>query len=300
MSDKFDTVQVTLSAAAGLGGTFTVPYPANRSADDYLGNAGKHEIHTQAYRALFAEKGDFSLTFGASNITVSILTALSMETGTLVYLHLDRAEKNASKGEIIDLAQEGKMSVLTPVRIHLGAPATADADGVCASQALNTGVDGVIAGALATGGVATFDVPRNVVAGWTNTAVITVTGTDEYGNVVVESSGSGTSFTGKKAFKTVTQVRVSANVTGLTVGSGVVLGLPVFLPDVADVFREIMDGVAATAGTLAAGDQTAATATTGDVRGTYSPNSAPNGSRVYELNAALRDPSYTGRAQFAG
>lgn len=300
MSDKFDTVQVTLSAAAGLGGSFTVPYPAYRGPDDYLGSAGKHEIHTQAYRALFAEKGDFVLAFGASNITVTLTTALSMAIGTVVYLHIDRAEKNASEGEKIDLAQEGKMSVLTPVRIHLGAPATADADGVCASQALNTGADGVIAGALATGGVATFDVPRNVVAGWTNTAVITVTGTDEYGNVVVESSGSGTSFTGKKAFKTVTQVRVSANVTGLTVGSGVVLGLPVFLPDVPDVVREAVNAaVPGTGGTIVAGDQTAATATTGDVRGTYSPNSAPNDTNVYELTVMLRDPAYKGRAQFA-
>lgn len=299
MSDRFDQIEVTLSAVTGLGGSFNVNYPLHRSADDYLGG-GAHELHSLSYRSLFAANGDFAVTFGASNMTLTITTGIALESGTKIYLHLDRAEKNASMGELITVANEAKMTLLTPVRINLGAPATADADGVCASQALNTGTDGLINGALATLGVATFDVPRNVVAAWTGTAVITITGTDEYGNVVVESSASGTSLTGKKAFKTITQVRVSANVTALTVGSGVLLGLPVFLPDVPDVFREIMDGVAATPGTTVAGDQTAATATTGDVRGTYSPNSAPNGSRVYELNVALRDPSYRGRAQFAG
>lgn len=299
MSDKFDVVEVTLSAVTGLGGSFTASYPAYRGPDDYLGS-GAHELHSLSYRSLFAANGDFAVTFGASTITVTIATGISLVAGTKVYLNLDRAEKNASMGEVITVANEAKMTLLTPVRVNLGAPATADADGVCASQALNTGVDGAINGALAALGVATFDVPRNVVAAWTNTAVITVTGTDEYGNVIVESSASGTSLTGNKAFKTITKVRVSANVTGLTVGSGVVLGLPVFLPDVPDVTREIMDGAAATAGTVVAGDQTAATATTGDVRGTYSPNSAPNGARVYELNLALREPAYKGRAQFAG
>lgn len=300
MSDKFDTVQVTLSAATGLGGSFTVPYPTARSADDYLGS-GKHEIHTQSYRALFAEAGDFTLTFGASNITVTITTGVSMAPGTVVYLHIDRAERNASKGESIDMADEGRMTLLQPVRINLGAPLAAVANAVCLSQALNTGADGVINGGQAANGVATFATPRNVVAAWTGTAVITITGTDEYGNTIVESSASGTSLTGKKAFKTVTRVRVSANVTALTVGTGVVLGLPMFLPDVPDVIREAVNGaVPGTGATIVAGDQTAATATTGDVRGTYSPNSAPNGTNVYEITALLRDPSYKGRAQFAG
>lgn len=300
MSDKFDTVQVTLSAAAGLGGSFTVPYPTSRSADDYLGD-GKHEIHTQSYRSLFAAAGEFALTFGASNITVTITTGISMAAGTVVYLHIDRAEKNPSKGESIDMADESRMTLLQAVRVNLGAPLAASATAVAASQALNTGADGVINGGQAVNGVATFQTPRNVVAAWTGTAVLTVTGTDVDGNVIVESSASGTSFTGKKAFKTVTRVRVSANVTALTVGTGVVLGLPMFLPDVPDVIREAVNGaVPGSAGTIVAGDQTAATATTGDVRGTYSPNSAPNGSNVYELTVLLRDPSYKGRAQFAG
>src|SRR3546814_17307616 len=61
--------------------------------------------------------------------------------------------------------------------VNLGAPLTADADGVCASQAITAAAGGTINGAFATGGVATLYVPRNVVAAWTTAAGLTVTGT---------------------------------------------------------------------------------------------------------------------------
>jgi len=139
------------------------------------------------------------------------------------------------------------------------------------------------------------------VAAWTGTAVLTVTGTDEFGNTVVESSASGTSMAGKKAFKTVTSVVPSANITSATVGTGDVLGLPAFLPGAGRVLAELEDGAAATAGTLVAGVRTTpATATTGDVRGTYDPNSAADGSKAFELVVALDDPSDKGVAQYAG
>ena len=304
MATQHDTVSVTLSATTGTGGSFTVSYPSGRTAEDYL-NGQNHEIHSTAYRSLFANNGDFSVTFGASNITVSILTGISLVIGSILTLLLDRAQIDASKGEVVTLADDAKMSLPILTKIHLGAPATADADGYVASQNLTAAgvfsVNTTFAAAKAAAALnGSADVPRNVVAAWTGTAVLTVTGTDEYGNVVRESSASGVAFTGKKAFKTVTAVSVSADVTALTVGTGTVLGLPVFLADAGDVVKEIMDGATATAGTLAAGVLTTPSATTGDVRGTYSPNSAPNGSRNYELIAALRDPSYTGLAQYAG
>jgi hypothetical protein len=142
-----------------------------------------------------------------------------------------------------------------------------------------------------------MDVPRNVVAAWTNTATITVVGTDEYGTVISETSGSGTSFTGKKAFKTVTSVNPSVTIAAATVGTGGVLGLPVCLPFIGAVTRELEDGIAATAGTLVKADQTKATATTGDVRGTYVPNSALNGAKSFQLFVSLPDAGYRGVTQ---
>ena len=299
---KWDTATKTLSGAVGAGGTFTVNYPSGKAANDYRGG-DDHIITSASFPTLFAKSNDFSLTFGGSNITVTLNTGMAMASGTALVLNLDRSALDGD--EEPEVAQQDNVTNLSVVRISLGTPATADADGYFASQNLTSAgvasVNTTVAAAIAAAALAgTADVPRNVVAAWTGTAVLTVTGTDVFGNVLVESSASGTSFTGAKAFKTVTNISVSANVTSLTVGTGVVLGLPVFLPGSTEVIREIMDNATATAGTLAAGVTSTATATTGDVRGTYNPNSAPNGSRQYELIAALRNPAYRGGAQYAG
>lgn len=300
MTDKiFDTIAVTIGTTVAIGGTFTANYPAGKSGADYRGG-DDHTIVSNSAPALFAKEGDFSIAYGTSNMTVTILRGRGFTAGDIINLNLDRAA--IGPGEEVVMADPEKMAGCTLVRINLGKPVASDSDGVVASQAATAagGLATGINGALASGGVATFDLPRNVVAAWTNTAVLTVTGTDEYGNVIRESSGSGTSMTGKKAFKTVTAVSVSADVTGLTVGTSKVLGLPVFLAGTGEVLRELQDGAAPTAGTVVAGDTTAATATTGDVRGTYAPNSNPNGSLLFELIVALRSPEYRGVAQFAG
>lgn len=301
MAKLKDVIAVTLSALTGIGGSFTASYPDGHTAEDYLG-AIDHELHATGYPSLFAKAGDFAVAFGASNIAVTILRGNTFTNGAKVFLHLDRAQRDIAAGEKVDLADDNKMSILQLIKINLGAPAAAVANGIVASQAATaaSGLATGINGSLAASGKVVLPRSRNVVAAWTGTSVITVTGKDEYGKTIRESSASGTSFTGKKAFKEITAISVSADVTGLTVGTGVVLGLPVYLPDTADVVREIANSVPATAGTIVAGDLTAATATTGDVRGTYAPNSAPNGTNVYELVAMLRDPSYKGPAQFAG
>lgn len=291
---QFETLSKTLSSAVAAGGTFTIDYPEGRGPDDYAGGTQSY-LTAQSKNALYQERGEISLTFGASSITVA-LTASALANGEVVYLFVDIGTK------VVDVAKVATMDVLMPVKIDLGAPDAADADGAVASQAATaaSGLATGINGALATDGVATFDVPRNVVAAWTGTSVLTVTGTDEYGAVVIESSASGTSLAGKKAFKTVTGISVSADVTGLTVGTGDVLGLPALLGNAEHVILELEDGAAATAGTVVAGDTATATATTGDVRGTYDPNSAADGTAVFEIVALMHDPEAKGVAQFAG
>lgn len=292
----------TLGSAVGAGGTFTVNYPTGLSRGDFLGGT-KHQLVTTGQRTLYAKSGDFTLTFGASSITVTMATGLALAANTVVYLYLDRSALDW--GEFPDSAVHDRVSKMTTLRVSLGIPATAAANGFFASQNLTAAgvasVSTTVAAAIAAASLAgTVTIPRNVVAAWTGTAVITITGTDEYGAVLVESSASGTSFTGKKAFKTVTGIAVSANVTALTVGTGVVLGIPIFLHSSATILKELLDDAAATAGTVAAADLTTPSATTGDVRGTYNPNSAPNGSRRYELIVAHRNPVYKGATQYAG
>lgn len=171
-----------------------------------------------------------------------------------------------------------------------GVIATAVSNGVSASQSVTSGVAALINGSLASGGVATFATPRNFVAGWTNTAICTVVGTDEYGSIMSEVSGSGTSMTGNKAFKTITSVTFNAGVTGMTAGSGVKIGLP-HRVDANGLLVRLEDSVVTTTTFVAGVTTDPATGTTGDVRGTVQFANAPNATRAYAVLYKVADPS---------
>lgn len=299
----FDIVETQLSADVADAGTFTVGYPTDRDSGDYTGGTN-NLIESTSYGRL-DDPTDISFSFDATVITITNNTGQTMVSGTDIIVQLDRIGADGDAVNEQSLANDGTMAFMPLVQINLGAPDVADANGYVESQNLtDAGVfstDVTVAAALAAAaldGVA--DNPRNVVAAWTTTAVMTVTGTDEYGVTMVESSGSGTSMAGKKAFKTITDISVSANVTGLTVGTGDVLGLPMLLAQLGQVLAELEDGVAATAGTIVKGDQATATATTGDVRGTVDANSAADGAKSFQLIAALAVPGNKGIAQYGG
>ncbi|WP_288927308.1 hypothetical protein [uncultured Maritimibacter sp.] len=297
----FDVVEMTLASDVADAGTFTVSYPSTRDAGDYQGGHD-HMVISNAYGELKATAGEVSLSFGASSITVTNNAGVTLLAGTKVFVQLDRI---GADSEISVIASPGSMSPADLFVINLGAPDVADPDGVCEAQS-DTGAHTLtLDGALVSGGVATFDVPRNIVidSGGADTAVLTITGTDEYGVTIVENItlNGTTAVAGKKAFKTVTSVTSSATISnGAFVGTGDVFGLPVYLPQTGLVLAELEDGAAATAGTIVAGVTTAATATTGDVRGTYDPNSAADGSAAFTLVCAIPDSSAKGVAQYGG
>lgn len=293
---SFYIVKGTLAADVANAGTFTVSYPTGTNLGTFTGSVNHKLGINQA--ANYSAPVDFSLTFGSSNITVTNNTSSTWLNGSSFTLQVEQVgETIFNDGGNVAVKPEGVAVAPKMVLVSLGAPATASSTALVASQSL--------AAASTTGATLvtnTLDgaAGRNVVAAWTGTAVLTVSGTDVYGNAITESSASGTSFTGAKAFKTVTKITVSADVTGLTAGTGTVLGLPVFLTNTGYVIKELVDGaVAGTAGTYVKGITAASTATTGDVRGTYAPNSAPNGSRSYQAIIACPDVSYLGTKQFA-
>jgi len=295
------SVETVSLAVTSTSDTQTFTYPSGRSAASY-GVNGDHKITGRDFSELSSRLGHITITFGPSNITVVNNGDRTFKSGTTLNLILDLAGYDQND----DGVASGVDAVdIFPVQIYLGAPVTADPNGYVASQNLTSAgvfsVDATAAGALAAAALAgSADIPRNVVAAWTGTATLTITGTDSEGNVVVEASASGTSLAGKKAFATVTDISSSANITGLTVGTGDVLGIPLFVESGVHVVGEIQDGAAATAGTVVGGATATATATTGDVRGTYDPNAAANGARVFELLAMVKSRAYLGVAQFAG
>jgi len=290
----FQVANGTLAASVADAGTFTLSYPSGSETGTFYKATGHKLVLGQE---VLSSPNQFSIALGASTITVTNKSGASWAAGTAWRLQLEEQGKRAYRDD--QTRNLLKRAYQAPTfLINLGAPDTADADGISASQSVSNGVAAALDGAVG----ATLDVPRAVVGAWTGTAIVTVTGTDEYGAVVVEKSSSGTSLTGKKAFKTITSIVPSADITAATFGTGDVLGLPVFLAETGFVVKELQDGTAPTAGTLVAGDVTSggATATTGDVRGTYDPNAACDGAKVFQLIVSLSDPGNIGVAQFAG
>ena len=294
---SFDIVKYTPSADLATGGSANVGYKSGTNRGNYSG-AQSHKI--LVHQTVYTAPNDFTVTFNAANFTITWNAAITVLSGTELTIQLERQGEDDGRPDSLSGVERAVLAAV--VRVDFGAPIAADPNGVMASQSVTaaggpaTGLNGV----LSADGVAVFDVPRNVVAAWTGAAVMTVTGTDEYGKVMRESSAAGTSFVGKKAFKTVTNVSVSADVTLATVGTGDVLGLPAFLPGAGHVLNELEDNVGTTPGVIVAGDASVATATTGDVRGTYDPSAAANGFRAFSILLALPDPTYLGGPQFAG
>jgi hypothetical protein len=167
------------------------------------------------------------------------------------------------------------------------APTLAVTTAIAAAQAVAAAGNLTINGTLASGGIATNDVPRSLQMVSTNagdtTQTVTAYGTDTLGRLVMETRTlNGTTIVNfQKAFKTVTRVAVSAALTGnISVGNNAVLGLPVRIRT-GDVVMLRESQAAAEIGTIVAGDLTTPSATTGDPCGTLTTTTALNGTRIF-------------------
>lgn len=242
---SYKTSQVTLAAAVAQNATFTASYPDGTSAGSFA--AYGHKMFSRGLQAYFSQDaGEMSVSFGASSITVTYKGATSLPADKIIALEFNIAGDADAPADIV---APKRVSYAPVMLLDLGTPDTADSNGILESQDLTAaGVYSVLAfngvyGDTENNEKAVLDVPRNVVAAWTGAAVLTVTGKDEYGDVIVESSASGTSHTGAKAFKEITDISVSANVTSITVGTGDVLGLPVYIDKASRILGELQDGV---------------------------------------------------------
>lgn len=308
-ANNFTAVKVVLGGAVATSGTFTVPYPTGKTLADFENSVGHYFT---GLGTKYTQPDDFTVSFGASSATITYKGATTLPQGTELYVQLEeQGEAVEYHGCVADGTLKKRINQLRELKllqVDLGAPAAIDDNGICESQNRSGAGALVINGALASGGVATLDVPRNVIAdsGGADTAVITVTGTDQYGQVIKENItlNGTTAVAGKKAFKTITAVASDATVTnGFFLGTGDVLGLPIYLPSGGYVHAELQDGSAvASAGTLVAGlaPNTISTATTADVRGTYDPNAACDGGKSFSLIVTLADPSHLGNDQYDG
>lgn len=242
----FRNITIVVSADLVAGGTVTLNYPSNTDEDSYATYG-----HTaEAIGVSMVSPADFDLTFGSANITFTYGAGkTTIPSGSQLAVGVNLPEATDREAPVLGpvVPTHGpKASMNGLLYVDLGSPVASDADGIFESAAITAAADitGTLlldAAALVSGNVATLDVPRNIVAAWTTTAVMTVSGLDALGNAMSEASASGTSFTGTKAFAVVDTISVSVDVTGATVGTGELLGLPVYLPDLTNVVAEFED-----------------------------------------------------------
>lgn len=192
---------------------------------------------------------------------------------------------------------KGSLGVPTSAyNVYKITPAALSATAVAAAQAVAGAGNLTINGASAASGVATLDVARAVGILSTNagdtTQVATVYGTGTLGTTIVENiTFNGTTpVNGKKAFKTITRVAISAAMTGnATVASTDIFGLPFRVNNRGAVLTAWNSAFITTGTFVAAVTTNPATATTGDVRGTFAVPDAADGVKILYAHMYIED-----------
>lgn len=157
----------------------------------------------------------------------------------------------------------------------------------------------VLGGSKTVGGIGEPNYSRNVVITVTHGAAVIamsgiISGTDAGGKPLQEAwavtaGGVTKTFTGKKAFTTVSSISetiaADASTNTIIAGTGVTLGLAARL-SVPSAVKELIDGALVTTGTLVAASAVA----TDDLLGTFTPATAPDGAHVYSVYYISDDP----------
>lgn len=153
----------------------------------------------------------------------------------------------------------------------------------------------------------TMDVARNVQLTATHGSsivamTVSIFGLDWYGQLQTElltltATGTSKTVAGKKTWSAIYEMDLAATgnsqANTLNLGWANVLGLPYRIALVSELIP-FGNNALDTSGTVVKADDTApATNVTGDVRGTYTPSSAPDGTKTYEVWLTPDDPSTT-------
>jgi len=137
-----------------------------------------------------------------------------------------------------------------------------------------------------------LNTPRALQINTSTTArTITISGYDYYGQAMTEAitvATAGTAKSGKKAFYQIVSATINGSATAVTIGTTDTLGLPVRCFDAGYVVKVGWNNtLAQDTGTFVAADLNTATSTTGDVRGTYTPSTASDGTKRLVMTIAL-------------
>lgn len=308
------TISGVTAAAIATNGNLTGSYPTGYTRGDFLG--GRHKL--VVLQKEFTEPAGINVTLNAANWSFQYKGNTTIPAGSSFFVELDQPGQSLAGITIpqqpntpVDMTPVPRITGADVVVIPLGSPAAAAANAAALTQNV-TAVNGTgtltLNGTLVVNNVAVFDVPRAPsITSDANLAAVTVTvnGYDAYGVPMTQSRAgpNNTTVNMTRAFANITSVTTSANATNIAIGTCDVLGMPVRLPGSAGAFilRELENEATIAAGTAVAAlaPSTAANATNGDVRGTYDPNSACDGSKAFSLVCVLLDPTDLGNPQYS-
>lgn len=318
---SFCTVSTTASSAVATSGTFTVSAP-NIALVGAIKHTGGHYMVVRGMAAQFNFPADWSVSWSGLTGTITYLGATTIPAGSAVSVQFEY------DGDDVNYPYHGKNSnqidtsgAVTPAyrgafgqvfRVDFGAPATANATVFLATRALSTTT--LVTLTAAEQVTATSQIPRTLAvksssAADDNTKILTVRGYDEYGAAMTESftMNGVTAVVGLKAFKRIVSLQPDVTFTGtVSIGTNVGgWGLPFYLAadngaGTGGILRESTEGALPTAGVAVGGVLTKATATTGDVRGTWTPNTTPDAAKVFSIYMFVSDTTFLGVPQYAG
>lgn len=308
-----------LSTSVAPAGTFSVTIPAPYDWGRFVSGIG-HVLEING--STLQSPKNFSVAVGGSNVTVTVTnkTTGTFLAGSTFTLQLNLPgdalsyvySTNSTTQNSPQLNRSGNVApTVIDSRVamaFIGAPATKSTTAIlnvsAAFQSAIVGVNPVTTPIVVPGGCAGRALQVTSSSGSDTTQTITVTGTDFLGNVMSQAFAlNGTSvISGTKAFYTVTSITCSVAVTVGTISVGTldVFGLPSPLTNAGYVLKDLTDGaVSGTAGTFVVADNTSGGSTTGtgDVRGTYAPNTASNGVHYYQVVYMSPDFYYPGEPQ---
>lgn len=287
-----------LAAAVAANATLSISLPTGFDSGRYQGGLD-HRL--QMNQSNLVSPVDFTVAANGALVTVTNKTGATWPSGVPFILQLN--QPGDAQKSIPPLAFNGSSVGANLVLVNIGAPATASGTAILATTpALTAGANLLAAPIAVPGGSAGRAL--NVVSSTTDTTqIVTVVGKDAFGATLSQAFtlNGTTAVVGTKAFATVTGISVNIALAGnLSVGTINVFGLPVPLPMLGLVVKDLTDGaVSGTAGTFVVADTTSdgSTSSTGDVRGTYAPNTAANGTHYYHVLLAAPDAGYAGTPQ---
>jgi hypothetical protein len=196
-------------------------------------------------------------------------------------------DPNAPSSPMNGLGPMGRVYVFDIKPVALNATGLATAQAATGGPVTLTAGTGVTTRVDAQGRTRyVLDVPRAVTltAAGANTQVPTVTGWDQYGQPMTQTTAapSTSTVTTTKCFKEILSITYPATPgSNVSAGTADVFGFPFVISDVCYIVSaKWATTLADNAGTVVVADATSpATAATGDVRGTYATTSASNGTR---------------------